>query len=311
MYEQFYGLREKPFRITPNPEFVFYTDRYRATLEQLLYGIEHREGFMLLVGAVGTGKTTLCRTLLEQLDPLRYRTALIFNPFLNATELLQALLTEYGCRYTPGATKKELLDQLNRFLLAQLVQGKTCVAIFDEAQHLSAELLEQIRVLSNLETDREKLLQIVLAGQPELKDRIQQRSLAQLDQRISLRCSLTKLDVDETERYIYHRLNVAGSQGKIRLQPAAVRLVHKSVAGIPRLINQVCERTLLAAYVDQSWDVTKGHVKQGIASLRGEESDEASHGLEPAGRPSGVTIIAAILVLVAVGAAFYWLGRYS
>ena len=273
MYEEFYGLREKPFSITPNPEYVFYTDRYRATLEQLVYGLEHKEGFMLLIGMVGTGKTTLCRTLFEQLDAEQFRTALVFNPFLNADELLQTVLTEFGCAYPPKASRKDLLDRLNKFLLEQLVAGRTCVVVFDEAQHLSGELLEQIRVLSNLETEREKLLQIILAGQPELKEHIQQRSLAQLDQRVSLRCTLTPLDEQQTERYIYHRLNVAGSQGRISFNGRALRRIHRETRGIPRLINLVCDRTLLAGYVDQTTQIGLKHVVRALSALRGDEED--------------------------------------
>ena len=284
MYEQFFGLRERPFSITPNPQYVFYTDRYRATLDQLLYGLEHKEGFMLLIGPVGTGKTTLCRTLLEQLDPQKYHTALIFNPFLGATEMLQALLTEFGCQYPEGASRKELLDRLNRFLMAQLVQGRACVAIFDEAQHLSAELLEQIRVLSNLETEREKLLQIILAGQPELRERIQQRDMAQLDQRVSLRCTLAPLTEEETERYIYHRLNVAGAQGRITFKGRALKRVHRETRGIPRLINLVCDRALLAAYVEQTTQLGVKHVDQGLSSLRGDDDEAAGEAAGASGR---------------------------
>jgi general secretion pathway protein A len=172
MYESFYGLTDKPFSLTPNPRFVFYSQRYREAEGQLLYGINNREGFMLVTGEPGTGKTTLCRDLLEKLDHSKVRSALIFNPFLNAHEMLAGLLTEFGVTVPPNANRKELLDRLNQFLLAQLALGKSCVAIFDEAQHLSSEFLEQIRVLSNLETDVEKLLQIILVGQPELLSKI-------------------------------------------------------------------------------------------------------------------------------------------
>ena len=276
MYETFYGLREKPFALTPNPRYVFYSERYRAALDHLLYGLQEKEGFMLLTGMVGTGKTTLCRELLENLKPERTRTALIFNPFLNGLEMLQALLTEFGCTYPPGASRKELLDRLNRYFLTQLVEGNTCVVIFDEAQHLSSEFLEQIRVLSNLETEREKLVQIILVGQPELRERIQQPSLAQLDQRVSLRCALSDLNREETERYIYHRLNVAGSQGRIHFTARAIRRIHQESQGVPRLINLICDRTLLAGFVTQTTTLAPAHVAQGLASLRGENVERRS-----------------------------------
>jgi general secretion pathway protein A len=312
MYESFYGLSEKPFSLTPNPRYVFYSEHYRAALDHLLYGLQEKEGFMLLTGMVGTGKTTLCRELLESLDAKKHRTALIFNPFLNGTEMLQALLTEFGCSYPPGASKKELLDRLNRFLLSQLIEGHTCIAVFDEAQHLSAEFLEQIRVLSNLETEKEKLLQIILVGQPELRERIQQPSLAQLDQRVSLRCTLRDLNREETERYLYHRLNVAGAQGRIHFSGRAVARIHAESHGVPRLINLIADRTLLAGYVTQTMKLGPRHVEQGLASLRGEGSEStAAPRLSGGGRrwwrPLTVTLTAAAAaILLALGAAAVW-----
>ncbi len=273
MYVEFYGLDEKPFSLIPNPRYIFHSDRYRAALEHLRYGLREKEGFVLLTGIVGSGKTTLCRALLESLDPEMHRTALLFNPFLSACEMLQALLTELGCSYPPGASMRELLERLNRHLLIQLVEGRTCVAIFDEAQHLSTEFLEQIRVLSNLETHEEKLLQIILVGQPELRDRIQQQSLAQLDQRVSVRCTLTDLDLAETERYVYHRLNVAGAQGRISFSSRALRRIYVASRGVPRLINLICDRTLLAGYVAQAARIELKHVEQALASLRGADSN--------------------------------------
>ena len=301
MYESFFGLEEKPFSLTPNPRYVFYSDRYRNALEQLRYGLEQKEGFLLLTGMVGTGKTTLCRDLLDHLEDKRYRTALIFNPFLDAREMLQALLNEFGCSYPEGASKKDLLDRLNTFLLAQLVHGYTCVAIFDEAQHLSSEFLEQIRVLSNLETEHEKLLQIVLVGQPELRDRIQQPSLAQLDQRVSVRCTLSNLSEEETERYIYHRINVAGARGGLTFSRGAIRLVHREAEGVPRLINLACDRALLAGYVDKSVEIGRGHVRKGLDALRGADPTEGAG----AGRRVARTAlaVAAIVILATLGLA--------
>jgi general secretion pathway protein A len=311
MYEEFYGLAEKPFSLTPNPRYVFYSEHYRSALEHLTYGLREKEGFMLLTGMVGTGKTTLCRELLGSLDAKKYRTALIFNPFLNGLEMLQSLLTEFGCSYPPGATRKELLDRLNRYLLSQLIEGHICIAVFDEAQHLSSEFLEQIRVLSNLETEREKLLQIVLVGQPELRERIQQPSLAQLDQRVSLRCTLRDLNRDETERYIYHRLNVAGAQGRIDFTGRAINRIHQEAKGVPRLINLICDRTLLAGYVSQNSKLTPKHVEQGLASLRGEGSDQtAAPRLSERKRRRWVVPVAVttLVLLVALGAAAWYTG---
>lgn len=308
MYEAFFGLDERPFNLTPNPRYVFYSDRYRTALEQLRYGLEQKEGFLLLTGVVGTGKTTLCRDLLGQLDDARFRTALLFNPFLDAREMLQALLNEFGCSYPPQASKKELHDRLNTFLLAQLVHGYTCVAIFDEAQHLSPEFLEQIRVLSNLETEQEKLLQIVLVGQPELRERIQEPGLAQLDQRVSVRCTLSNLSEEETERYIYHRLNVAGGRGGVTLSGGAVREVHAASGGVPRLVNLICDRALLAAYVDRSTEVGRSHVRRGVEALRGQDEGGGAGKRRRGARVAMAVAVAAILVVLSLGAAALVMG---
>ena len=272
MYEQFFGLSEKPFALTPNPHFVFYSRRYREAEDQLLYAIEHKEGFMLVTGQPGTGKTTLCRDLLNKLDPDRVRSALMFNPFLTGVEMLATLLTEFGVEYPPTDSRKQLLDRRNQYLLLQLVSGFRCVAIFDEAQHLSTELLEQIRVLSNLETDYEKLIQIILVGQPELLERIRTPGMAQLDQRVSVRCALSHLDDHETDRYIHHRLNVAGARGQLRIDDRAVRAIHQASKGVPRVINLVADRALLAAYVAQTRDVAEEHVTIALAALSGEDT---------------------------------------
>ena len=308
MYEGFFGLDERPFSLTPNPRYVFYSDRYRNALEQLRFGIEQREGFMMLTGVVGAGKTTLSRDLLEHLDQAgTYRTALIFNPFLDPDEMLQSLLSEFGCSYPRDASKKDLLDRLNTFLLAQLVHGYTCVALFDEAQHLTEEFMEQIRVLSTLETEEEKLLQIVLVGQPELRKRIQQPSLAQLDQRIAVRCTLSTLSEEETERYLYHRVNVAGGRGAVTFSRRAIRLIHRESEGIPRLVNLAADRAMLAAYVDRSETVRKVHVRRGLAALRGAESVEEQMAIG-AGRGRGRRILVAaalVLLLAAVAVAAY------
>jgi general secretion pathway protein A len=309
MYEAFYGLSEKPFALTPNPRFVFQSEQYRTAEQALLYGIAQKEGFMLVTGAPGTGKTTLCRDLLEKLDRDRHRVALIFNPFFNGVEMLQALHSEFGLGDAGTTSRKELLDRLNAYLLEQLANGRTCIAIFDEAQHLSTEFLEQIRVLSNLETNQEKLIQIILVGQPELLGLIRTPQMAQLDQRVSVRCTLTHLSLDETGRYIYHRLNVAGAKGRLRFDDAGVRHLHAATGGVPRLVNLASDRALLAGYSEQAREITAAHVKQAIASLRGEEGITAgAHAsprvlTQPAGtrrRWMAAGIAAAAVVLLAV-----------
>lgn len=311
MYEEFYGLTEKPFSLTPNPRFVFQSDQYRNAEDSLMYGVAQKEGFMLVTGAPGTGKTTLCRDLLEKLDPARYRVALLFNPFLNGVEMLQALLSEFGLGDTTATSRKELLDRLNTYLLQQLANGRTCIAIFDEAQHLSTEFLEQIRVLSNLETESEKLIQIILVGQPELLALIRTPQMAQLDQRVSVRCTLTHLSRDEAGRYIYHRLNVAGAKGRIKFEDSAIRLIHAATRGVPRLINLTCDRSLLAGYAEQARTIKESHVRQALASLRGEEgldsaAADAARAIAKPSRARAWMIAVATAVLLLFGGAFAW-----
>src|SRR5438105_1731474 len=301
MYEEFYNLTERPFSLTPNPRYVFYSARYREATDELHYGIERKERFMLLTGFPGTGKTTLCRDLLDKLDSAKYRSALIFNPFLNGTEVLQALLTEFRVEYPAGSSRNDLLNALNRFLLNQLAAGRTCVAVFDEAQHMSTEFLEQIRVLSNLETAEEKLIQIVLVGQPELLSRIRMPGMAQLDQRVSVRSRLTHLNLDETKRYIYHRLEVAGAHGRVTFSNRAITRIHRGSQGIPRKINTICDQTLLAGYVDRRRDLDLRQVKQAIASLHVEEGESA---VKPShlGRKIAIAVSAAAALLAGAGA---------
>ncbi|MGD8989528.1 MAG: AAA family ATPase, partial [Syntrophobacterales bacterium] len=212
MYLEFFGLREKPFGLTPDPKFLFFSEKHREGLDHLLYGIHQKEGFVLISGNTGTGKTTLCRALLERLDPQEVSTALILNPLLNEEELLRAVLEDFNLP-AKGRTRKELLDELNGFLLETLSAGKTAVLIIDEAQNLSTQCLEQVRLLSNLETDKEKLIQIILVGSDELPAKLELPKLRHLQQRISLRYHLRPLNRHETRSYLQHRLNMARAAG--------------------------------------------------------------------------------------------------
>jgi len=268
MYLDFYGFREPPFSITPDPRFLFFSERHREALQHLLYGIRERKGFVQITGEVGAGKTTLCRAALEQLGP-GFKTALILNPVMSSSQLLRTVLTELGLT-PPGRTDRvAYLELLNRFLLEQVPLGHDVVLLIDEAQDLSAELLEQVRLLSNLETDRQKLLQIVLIGQPELQRMLDDAKLRQLRQRITVRYHLTPLDRDETELYVYYRMQVAGASGGPTFSRFAFYRIWRYSRGIPRLINAVCDTTLLAGFVAGVHQLTGRHVAQAIRELEG------------------------------------------
>ena len=266
IYNDYYGFRESPFNITPDPRFLFFSQRHREAFNHVLFGIRERKGFIQLTGEVGAGKTTVCRAILEELGP-RYKTALILNPCLTASQLLRSILTEFGL--PRRADRAASLETLNRFLLEQIALAHDVVLIIDEAQDLDLELLEQVRLLSNLETDRRKLLQIVLIGQPELKDKLDARELRQLRQRITVRYHLTPLDREETERYIAHRIAVAGCDRAPTFTPWAIRRIHGYSKGIPRLINAAADKTLLAGFVADADRLTVRHVSRAIRELEG------------------------------------------
>ena len=311
MYEHYYGLTDKPFALTPNPRFVFQTRQYREAEGQLLYGLKSHEGFLVVTGEPGTGKTTLCRDLMEKLDGDRVQSALLFNPFLNGVEMLAALLGEFGVLVPAGCTRIELLDRLNQFLLAQFALGRSCVAIFDEAQHLSTEFLEQIRVLSNLETAQDKLIQIVLVGQPQLLEKIRAPNMAQLDQRVSIRCRLGDLDDYETGQYIHHRLNVAGARGQVRFSNRAVAEIYRASHGVPRLINLTCDRALLAGFAAQTRDIGVKQVRRAVLALRGDDPKVAMQIREtrPAWRRRATLIGTAAAVVATTATIALWPGR--
>ena len=269
MYLEFYGLRELPFNITPDPRFLFFSNKHQEAYNHLLYGIRERKGFIELTGEVGTGKTTICRKLLEDLGP-NYRTALILNPCLSGTQLLRAVAMELGVPLRRHE-RLTILQALNEFVLEQVNRHNDVVVIVDEAQDLSNELLEQLRLLSNLETHNQKLMQIALVGQPELRDKLARPELRPLRQRIAVRYHLSPLNLVETLHYIDRRLGlVAANNNSPRFNKGAVHLVHKYSGGIPRLINVVCDKTLLAGFVAQTQLMTESLVKTAIDELQGE-----------------------------------------
>jgi len=249
MYLDFYGFAEKPFTITPNPRFIFFSKIHKEAFALLLYGINNHFGFIELIGEVGTGKTTVLRTLLGQLNEDTYRIALIFNPLLSSADLMRAINQEYGIPAT-SENIAELLGDLNRFLLRENAAGRTVVLVIDEAQNLAPEVLEQIRLISNLETETEKLIQIVLAGQPELGRLLARPELRQINQRIALRYHLKPLGREESRTYIEHRLDIAGGQGKVTFTASAINWIYRYSRGTPRLINMLCDRSLLIGYTE-------------------------------------------------------------
>ena len=308
MYENFYRFKEKPFSLTPDPKFLYLSKQYQGALDHMLYGIKQREGFMVIAGDVGTGKTTLCRCLLDRLDE-NVEVALILNPMLSDMDLLRNVVHDLGIQslhsrqpvgmiedgstgeeiaielepapyedlqrdnlvWINNASKIELIDALNAFLLDQHGQGKSTVLIVDEAQNLSLDVMEQLRILSNLETEKEKLLQIIFVGQLELNEKLKLPALKQLNQRISIRYKISPLTQEETKNYISHRILVAGAASQVNFTKSALNEIFKYSKGYPRLINLVCDRALLAGYNAQVDEVDRQYVREAIKSLLGEE----------------------------------------
>lgn len=266
MYTRYFGLNEKPFTLTPNPRFIFLSNQHREAFAHLLYGINNRHGFIELIGEVGTGKTTVLRTLLDQLQKRNCRIALIFNPCMTAVELLRSIGQEFGLE-TRGLGSHDLLNNLNRFLLEENAGGRTVVLVIDEAQNLQPDVLEQLRLISNLETKNEKLIQIILAGQPELESVLQRHNLRQLNQRIAVRYRLGTMDRAETGAYIRHRLEIAGATTGVSFSGLALSLIHLSCHGAPRLINILCDRALLTAYANGRRTVSSPIVLRALSEL--------------------------------------------
>lgn len=265
MYCEFYGFSEKPFTITPNPRFIFLSSNHREALAHLVYGIETHAGFIAMTGEVGTGKTTLLRALLTQLEPEKYRSALIFNPCLSGEQLLAAICREFSVE-ADEKNSFAYLDALNRFLLEQHAAGRTVVLVIDEAQNLAPDVLEQLRMISNLETEQDKLIQIILAGQPELNDLLARHDLRQLSQRITVRCHLAPMGLSDTTEYIQHRLKVSGCRIPGFFPRRAVKKIYRFSKGIPRLINVACEQALVLAWTREQLAVSGSIVSEVIAA---------------------------------------------
>jgi len=251
MYEAFFGLREKPFNMTPDSRYFYPSAKHQDALNHMVYAIEDRRGFVVITGEIGSGKTTLSRVLFQKLDPTT-KTAIIRNTQLTAKDLITLTLEELEIPYKPGQTKAQLITSLNEFLIEQLRENCNVVLLIDEAQNLKPSVLEEVRMLSNLETEKDKLIQIILMGQPELKSKLWLRELTQLRQRVTLHYHLAPLDEFEMVAYIEHRLKVAGANGQPIFASDALPKIFGHTHGVPRLINGVCDRALLTGYVNEA-----------------------------------------------------------
>jgi len=250
MYKSFYGLKENPFNVNPDPRFLFLTKEIEEALTGLMYGIQTRKGFITLTGEVGTGKTTLINRLLDWLHHRRARTAFLFNSRMNSSQLFDFILAEFDIPCESKSKSQQLL-KLNHWLLERYREGETVVLIIDEAQNLTYPVLEEIRLLTNLETSTEKLLQIVLSGQPELEEKLKLPQLRQLRQRIMLRCRTTPLSEEQTREYVAERLRIAGASGEPIFSTKTIETIHVYSLGIPRVINLLCEHSLVNGFVEQ------------------------------------------------------------
>ena len=266
MYEAFFGLTKKPFQMTPDTRYFYPSAKHVDALNHMVYAIEERRGFVVITGEIGSGKTTLSRVLFQKLDP-RTKTAIVRNTHLTAKDLIAATLDELEIPARPGSTKTHMIGLLNEFLVDQLRDDNNVILLIDEAQNLKPTVLEEVRMLSNLETETEKLIQIILMGQPELKAKLWLRELTQLRQRVTLHYHLGALDAEETAGYVTHRLQVAGANGTAIFQPAALAQVYRHTKGVPRLINGLCDRALLTGYVNETRTIGADIVNEVVREL--------------------------------------------
>ena len=298
MYYDFFGFREPPFSIAPDPRYLYLSDRHKEALAHLMYGVQGQGGFIVITGEVGTGKTTVCRCFIEN-APAHVDIALVLNPRLSARELLSSVCDELEIAHQPDASIKTLVDSINQDLLKAHAAGRHKVLIIDEAQNLSAEVLEQLRLLTNLETSEKKLLQIVLLGQPELQDILALPELRQLNQRVTARYHLDAIDRQELPAYLQYRLNVAGMRGDI-FTPGAVRRLYRESQGVPRLINLISDRALLGAYAEGDHLISVTHIRKAAKEVNG------GLAMAPAGgtfrsRGSHVWLVVASVILAIIG----------
>jgi general secretion pathway protein A len=297
MYAAYFGLKQEPFSIAPDPRLLFMSEQHREALAHLLYGVQGGGGFVLLTGEIGTGKTTVCRSFLEQV-PRQVQLAYIFNPKLTVLELLETVCHEFGVPMDlpahRAATVKDYLDPLNEFLLRSHAAGRNSVLVIDEAQNLAPEVLEQLRLLTNLETSERKLLQIILIGQPELRDMLARPELEQLAQRVIARYHLRAMAPQESELYVRHRLEACGLQRPLPFNRAALRSIHAATGGVPRRINLLCDRALLGAYANGQGEVTRRVVRQAAAEV-------FPRGSQPRQAWSRTALTAAVALVAAAG----------
>lgn len=297
MYTQFFGLKEKPFEITPDPRFLYMSEQHREAYAHLTYALNESKGFTVITGEVGTGKTTLIQMLLARLDG-HTRTAHLFNPRLSTRDFIRYICHDLGLKTDDLTTKGELLTLLHNFLLECYARNERVLLIIDEAQTLSPKLLEEVRLLTNLETPKSKLLQVMLMGQPELDRILADQRFRQLKQRISVRYHLKPLSRSETREYIEKRLKVAGARDTRLFDDAAVREVHRHSRGIPRLINVLCDNALVTGYVEEKRVIDKRVVRDVARDMEGPV---------PAAKPAwSYVFVSVVFVLVLVGILFFW-----
>lgn len=302
MYYDFFGFQEPPFSIAPDPRYLYLSERHKEALAHLMYGVKGQGGFIVITGEVGTGKTTVSRCFIEN-APDNVDIALILNPRLSARELLSSICGEMGVSHKGNASIKDMVDLINEDLLQAHAAGRHKVLMIDEAQNLSADVLEQLRLLTNLETAEKKLLQIVLLGQPELQQILALPELRQLNQRVTARYHLDAIGKSELPNYLRYRLSVAGLRGDI-FTPGAVKKLYRESQGIPRLINLISDRALLGAYAEGEHEITAGHIRQAAREVRGDFPGTTSGRSENAVQPARYLMLTASLLVAVIGTAW-------